>query len=267
MIDIRKFNETGLKKVNDILVDHISKTNELKSLKKLAKLARDPSLTEPLHLSKKIDENKKFKERYEFAKYIHKILKDDIRNNVKLKKDIFLWTWLNIIYIEQFALVQGNIKISSIIATYILDFKKQPADLSYRNISYSCFNAYEAFGNKMKFICGPNPKIGGATGGEFWEQCLNGPLLFSNKKLFNLCCKLYTDPITGYAKASTASKYKESNGVWVINKTGPLKGLYSGTASIRRFIEVIKRIQKKYRFTKMGVRELESLLPNEFSKI
>ena len=223
-------------------------------------------MSEPHIIDIKIDQNKIFKDRFEFGKYIHNILKNKIKNDPTLMNDENLWTWLTILYIDQFAKnAKGKIVLSSEIEVYVLDFSAgNNHERSYRHIAHICFKAYETFGDKMKFMCGPNPTIYGKTGGEFWEQTTASPLLFEHRNLFNLCHSLYTDPITGYAKKNFASKYEETNGVFKINSRGPLKGHYSGTASIRRFIEVLRYIQKKFRYKKMSTKDIKNTLPSEF---
>ncbi len=267
MVQIRKFNQAGIKRIHDIISDHKSGKHVLKNLAGLAKITSDTSLTEPLTFKKSINENKKFAERFEFSKYLHDLLKDELANQPVLIKDIGFWTWLTIFYIEQFAEHDSKIYLSNDIETYILSFEKSPFELSYRHIAFSCFKAYDAFGDDMKFFCGPRPRIYGKTGGEFWEQCNSGPLFYENKNLFNLCHDIYTDPITGYAKKDTATQYKYENGSWKKNTRGSLKGHYQGTAAIRRFVEVFKRIQKTHRFQKMTSRQIENLLTNEFTLI
>ena len=223
LTNIMSLNEEGLNAFRELL--NKRKNNVLSPVEQIA---FDKEFISKTSFKAKIDLDKKFKDRYDIAKYLKNIMHNEyIINKDQYDQDIGLWSWIALVYFDQ---ISKTIRHQD---NYIYNTHPQRW---YRHCIFGPYYLFERYGDHSRlYISGNITEMGNGI-----EQAISRGFLMSNRVARELMTILYADPNNnGIAKkntlSTTAKKEKQ------ILKNG--KASRRGYGGIARFSTVFKQIR------------------------
>ena len=247
LTNILSLNEEGLNAFRGLL----SNRKKNKILSPVEEIAFDKKFTSETSFKAKIDLDKKFKDRYDIAKYLNNIMHNEfIANKDQYEQDIGLWSWIALVYFDQISeVIRAN-------DNYILNTHPQRW---YRHCIFGPYYLFERYGDHSRlYISGNITEMGNGI-----EQAISRNFLMSNKVARELMTILYADPNNnGIAKkdtlSTTAKKAKQ------ILKNG--KASKRGYGGIARFSSVFKQIRLTCYVHTISPSMLLEMMGDEFKK-
>ena len=252
MTKIKALNETGLKAFQKLIEDRKSgKESPINEI-----LSNQANL-EVTHFNGQIDPGLIFKDRYELAAYLVKILEEygdhrdeyGLANKNEFGKSAGLWSWIALVYFDQL-----STKIPKNIENYLLS-----PHLGFRSYRHSVFVPFELYArwkeDSRMFISNDIQVMG-----QVWESTISRDYLMSCSTAVRLMINLYSDPLNfGIAKTGVSSQPSKA-----ILKNGKPSG--AGYGSVERFSTVFKRLKLTYHVQSLSPEDLLDLMGNEFKQ-
>ncbi|MDA7602138.1 hypothetical protein N8791_06315 [Gammaproteobacteria bacterium] len=243
LINIRRLNIGGIKEMTDDM--GVSP----KSLPR-STLLEDHKMSEIVSSGIKIDTDKVFADRMECAEYIFSLIKSEINNKPELWDDIGFWSWLALVYVNQFAPKIFGIE------NYVLDLHANR--VTKHCVRQPCLIIQKIGIKKAKTFCGldskGNPTM--ASKGDLIDQIWSRDYITKSNKLLELVVDLYLDVKNGRSKTNSATEPK-----W------DAKGYPQGPqGSARRLAPVLQQLDFTHNLEDCSIKQLRKLLGPEFAK-
>lgn len=208
-------------------------------------LVDDNTLTEHA-LDVEIDSAKTFASRYEFGKYMTKLLDHQDTRALLSQKYDGLWDWLTIVYFDQF----GR-KVSKP-WHYSVTRKGHAGSLAYRHLARTSFEMYWRHGPASYVMLQADM----GTWGDLSEQLTSRQDVAYHRGYILAANKLYLSegkPIPGAASRTTPFKRRK-------------KGDRRGKGSVARLALAVRRLCRTFDTHALTTSQMIEILPKEFER-
>lgn len=237
MITIKRFNDRGIKKFEELLLEF--RMCESIETTKLNELINNDQLTENVEIAIMI-EIPHDRSKFAIAKYLSELL--DIKNNRQFYRDEGLWTWISAYFLEILVPYKKKTRARDFKekALYVLESSKW--NRYYRHLlAFSTLTYTELQERGRIFLRGEIYERG-----EIVEQLAAVYRIQRNPSIIEAATILFYDPANDSIVKGAADKTK------------------GGTA--RRFREVLKQFQMTFDLNAMNGAQIANILPFEFNR-
>lgn len=185
----------------------------------------------------RIDENRKFSNRFEMAKYLFSMFDKIKIDGAKIINERNLWTWIAYVWFDQICpLKNGERKVREtgkyICSSDYTDY--------YRHLIAFTYDVFCIHGDNSRiFLYSPVNEHN-----DFIEQLASRQKIISSVKLIETVTKLYLDSKSGFPKKGAQSRNRPGN--------------------VRRLISVFDQLELTYDIRNIDSNKIVKMLPKEF---
>ncbi len=232
---LRSFNEAGVDAFREYLDSLKDSPSELPPIE----LLDDKSRTDSIEIRIDIDDQRVFKNKWEFGGYLNEKL--SVLASEQIDRNIGMWSWLSLCYFDLVCpLSKKGKRTPGSAYRHILsrEYKNY-----YRHLVRTPWQSFRLHGVNSRAILSGEPD----TGGEAAEALLSRQQLVENEGFFEAIDKLYVRP-----KGDTWECLVGARG--------------SGGGSMRRLGKILRQYDLTYDLTAMNGDQIFALLPREFER-
>ena len=250
MIEVRKFNDDGMKEFYDFIIETRKKEDAKAPQLIFPDFHKRKDLTTSFSSkSSKIDEKKIFNDRYELGLYLNKIC-PEFKNE---HDNLGLWAWLAAVYFSQLRQRgrHGTQRSEHFIPDEYSQKTLKASNAFRHSVRMAFFLVLKQSDSFCKFIMTGRPTH---EMGDAWGQCCSRKSLLTSPSMIALILKLYQDPKTGFCKKG------------VFSSPGKTRKSIAGKGGCRRLLTILlPRLKKSFDIEVMNPDQLIDVAGRELA--
>ena len=256
-IQIKALNKDGIEEFREFIKNRINGNTDI-SIDDIL-LNNDYVEETPF---KEIDREKKYKDRYDLAEYLYRILVNDYsdnrskygRENVdEYGKSVGLWSWFALVYFDQ--LYDPNNKKLKDPVHFI--FAPYDGQRWYRHSVHTAFYLLHDFPKIARVLISTDVAVHGGL----IESVLSRDFIMKSDVAMQLVNEIYSDPETGSYKAKSSNRIPADKTKW-LTKSG--KANEMGHGGIERFTKIFQRLKLTHHVQSLDSDMALDLMGDEF---